>query len=125
MHAQTMPPIAVSILVFGDNTPGGARLREYMRQNNDKFHDVIDVRTILPRDLVRRKAYKVSHWENADALTTQLNLLRDPKFFDAAQMLTETIQKKSVDNQGKVFPVCCSAGAHRCDGVAKCASNRV
>ena len=82
-----------------------------IKANPEKFHPAIDIRGV-------RKIYNVGHWENADHLTTQLNVL--------LRTLADHIEAKNGEaTSPKVFPEYCSAGVHRCDGAAKCTACQV
>ena len=121
------PPIAVAIMTFGFHTPAGKVVMNHIKANPEKFHPATDIRKVLTTDPSKRKLYKISHWENADHLTTQLNLLHDGQFYHAVRTFVDHIEAQNDQTLGapKVFPVYCSAGVHRCDGTAKCAASRV
>ena len=128
-HTSSPWPIAVSIMTFGIHTPAGKVVMNHIKANPEKFHPAIDIRRVLKADPAKRKIYKISHWENADHLTTQLNLFHDGQFYHAVRTLVDHIEAKNDEATSigapKVFPVYCTAGVHRCDGAAKCTAYRV
>ena len=129
-----MEPCSVAMLVFGDNTPQGQIFLDLVARGKIDCHPPVDVREFLTRDPAKKRD-SVSHQENADSTRTQRALLNaGAKFVTAVSEVAYDVNRACFDEHGgryrrasggKIYPLYCTAGRHRCDGTAKFAQHAV
>ena len=120
-----MGAIAIAIVTYGVHTPQGRAFQTYAIAHPELFYEPFDVRRDLFRDPAEnKKRFTVQHGQNSDFNQTQLALLDDSRFYAcAARLVRGLTDDASVDGAvAKVVPLYCSAGNHRCDGIAKVAA---
>jgi hypothetical protein len=126
-------PVAVSIIVFGDNTKNGKKFIADWHDLSARFpmYDPIDVRAFFSKDPSKSRQFKSYHDKNADHTETQISLHQFEDFFYCCQYLVNQVQEKFREcdpptiRLPKILPVFCSAGQHRADGAAKNSVHRV
>jgi hypothetical protein len=116
----------ISIIVAGDKTDVGKAFIATAKSDTWELYTLFDVREWLKRDPTdsdTNKSFFVSHWENSDSLSCQVDLLTHPSFVDCCKAVARRISESHMER--KVYVLYCSAGQHRSDAVAKAIQTRI
>ena len=113
----------VAIITYGIKTEQGKAALKILKANPDLYHEPVDVRQLLLKDLVKSLR---TYTQNAGDLQVQRSLLDARCFFMCCADLVMTIlDGYHAGHDNKPHTIYCTAGIHRCDGVAKFLSHRV
>ena len=120
-------PVSVAIVSYGVHTPCGKKMQQITGADSSiahKFFEPWDVRRMMWRDPKQARRYNVLHTDNADALSTQLALLDDSRFYDTVRCVCSYVEDRTRSTDDMlIVPLYCTSGNHRAHGVGKASAD--